>query len=81
MNSIFGTALEYPEARIEAKEGFHVSVQQNQSVSEALELLLTSGKDFIAVVDSFGRFQGTITRTILLDKLLLSLDSSLPREE
>lgn len=71
--SIFGLALEYPETRIDVGEGFRFSVGQNQSVAETMEILLASGKDFIAVVDNYGRFQGTVTRTRLLDQLLLAL--------
>ena len=58
--SIFGLALEYPETRIDSGEGFRFSVGQNKSVAETMEKLLTTGKDFIAVVDNYGRFQGTV---------------------
>jgi len=71
--SIFGLALEHPKARIDSGEGFRISIQLNQSVAEAMETLIGSGKDFVAVVDGQGRFQGTISRADLLDRLLLAL--------
>lgn len=72
-NTMFAFALEYPEKRIESGDGFNVKVSLNAPVSLALEKLLSSGKDFIGVVDKFGRFQGIITRDVLVNKLLLSL--------
>jgi hypothetical protein len=72
-NSMFALALEFPEKRIESGEGFQVSVRQNQTIGEALGILLKSGKEFVAVVDNYGRFEGTVTRNALLDRLLLTL--------
>jgi hypothetical protein len=77
-NSTFGTALEFPEKRIASGEGFRFCVRQNQSVSEALEILLTSGKDFVAVVDNYGHFEGTVTRALLLNRLMLTLVPNRP---
>lgn len=76
--SVFGLSLEYPEARIDAGEGFHLSVKESESAAEALNTLLSSGKGFVAVVDSSGRFQGTVTRKDLLDRLLKTLVPKTP---
>jgi len=76
-NTIFALALKYPEARIEAGEGFSDRISNSKSVAEALEALLKSGKSFIGVIDGFGRFQGVVTREVLVNTMLMSFTGTL----
>lgn len=76
--SLFGLSLEFPKARIDSGEGFRLSVKDNESAAKALNTLLSSGKDFIAIVDCSGRFKGAVTRNDLLDRLLKTLVPKIP---
>ncbi|MDQ1902905.1 hypothetical protein RAH32_21060 [Paracoccus sp. WLY502] len=76
MYSTFGTALRFPERRIELGDGYVAAVNENQTVEQALTDFKVPEVKFVAVTDARGVLKGVLTFEDLNYFLLQALVSS-----
>ena len=75
-NTIFGTALGYPEKRIREGEGYFAFVRTTDTLREAWKQFQSTRGAFLAVTDQELRFKGILTRNSIQNRLLGELARS-----
>lgn len=72
-NTIFGTALRYPDKRIREGEGYFAFVKTTDPLRSAWQEFQRVGGAFLAVTDHDLRFKGVLTRSRIRDLVLRQL--------